>query len=232
MDILLPKSKTPTPVIIYVHGGGWSGGDENSSIATLPPGKSSAFFASQGIAVIGTSYRCRGSNGTFAKAMIDLKKAVNYIKNNSKKFNIDLKKIFFMGESAGAPLAALLAFKEQSTMGFIGYEGIYDFTKKDNSLFGKGNAYGQRSPDPKSNSAIYQIPKNPPPVLLIHGTLDRTIDVDQSVQLAQKVENLNGHAELFLYKGQKHWSFHAPNSNFEMSCLFQIKYFIDKQLEK
>ena len=74
----------PTPVVFWVHGGGWSGGTLEGSHSAL--GTAHAYLVQNvGVAVIGTAYRCKGSLGTFAQAMEDIEDAVKWARANAEE---------------------------------------------------------------------------------------------------------------------------------------------------
>lgn len=225
--ISLPKNSKKHPVLIYVHGGGWSGGTEHQSFASLPTGYFSNYYTDKlGVAVVGVAYRCKGSNGNFTKAKLDIEDAIKYIKVNADKYNLDLTRIGLTGESARAPLSALIAQEDKLVKYYIGLNGIYDFVRNNTSQFGQGNDFGQQTPSGYATSAIYNLRTNPPETLLIHGNKDITISYLQSVKFSQAIRAVGGKSNLLIYDNQPHWDFYAPEGNYEISTLYQIKEFL------
>ncbi|RYE14826.1 MAG: alpha/beta hydrolase, partial [Sphingobacteriales bacterium] len=99
MDIYLPKSNKPTPVVINIHGGGW-----NKGVRQSQTGFNSFFKA--GFAVANISYRLTGQ-ATAPAAVEDARCALIYLIKNAKALNIDTDKIVVMGGSAGGHLALM-----------------------------------------------------------------------------------------------------------------------------
>ena len=229
--ISVPDNSEKHPVFIFVHGGGWSGGTPSLSSASLPGGYTASYLCDKlGVAVIGVGYRCIGSNGTFAKAKSDIEDAVSYVKAHAKEYNFDLNRIGIGGESAGAPLSAIIAQQDKAIKYYIGWNGIYDFVNDSDGKFGRGNAYGQEEPSAQSNSALYHIRTAPPATLLIHGTNDTAINYRQSVAFDKAIKSAGGQSKLLLFEGQPHWYYYAPGGKYEISTLYQIKDFLIKKM--
>lgn len=123
--ISVPDNSEKHPVMIFVHGGGWTGGTENLSPASLPVGHTASYLCDKlGVAVVGVGYRCIGSKGSFAKAKADIEDAVRYVKAHANEYNLDLSRMGICGESAGAPLSALIAQEDKDIRYYIGWNGI------------------------------------------------------------------------------------------------------------
>ena len=94
MDIYYPKSDEKLPVLVNVHGGGVVRGDK-----ALRSGIS-RFFASNGWFVANINYR-RAPKWKFPSATEDTINALNFVNTLGDKYNIDLKRIVLVGDSAG-----------------------------------------------------------------------------------------------------------------------------------
>lgn len=231
LKIRTPYNKEKTPVYIFVHGGGWLGGTLTESIAAYPTGYFTNYFVNKmGIAVVGVAYRCKGSNGNFTIAKKDIEKVVDYIKQNATKYNFDTSKIIIGGESAGAPLSAIIAQNNPSIKYYIGINGIYDFINNNTAKFGQGNYFGQLESSAEFNSAMHNIRQNPPITLLIHGDKDDVIHDKQSIAFHKAIKKNGGISYLKIYKGQPHWDFYAPGGKYEISTLYQMIKFFNQHL--
>jgi len=87
------------PLIIHIHGGGWSGGDKNG----IPP----IGLVANGYALASVQYRLSGE-AIFPAAIQDCKAAVRWLRANAKKYNLDPDHFGVWGGSAGGHLVALL----------------------------------------------------------------------------------------------------------------------------
>jgi predicted peptidase len=118
LDLFQPKKDTLTkgrPVIIFAHGGGFTGGDKSSG----PSATLAKEYARKGFVTASINYRlngpstgCTGANGVTPEcyaaaidAVHDGQAAVRWFRVNSKDFGIDKKRIAIGGESAGAILS-------------------------------------------------------------------------------------------------------------------------------
>lgn len=229
MHITLPKEGGPFPVMFWVHGGGWNGGTPADSV--VGAGNQSEYLAEHlGVAIVSVAYRCKGSNGNFSDAMIDVMDAVQYVREHAKEYNIDAERMGFYGGSAGTPLAALAAQRTPEAVCFIGYNGIYNFVENPGSTFVDTSQYGLQEPSARANSAIYNLKEAPPATLLLHGTNDPTINPQQSVLFAQAVVNAGGIAKVCLYEGEKHAFFNVGRL-MELPTLYEVKEFIRKSFK-
>ncbi len=100
LDLYLPeKAPRPLPVILWVHGGGWTRGDKTNGPAFR--------FATKGYAVASMNYRF-SQHATFPAQIHDCKAAVRWLRANARKYGLDADHIGAWGGSAGGHLVALL----------------------------------------------------------------------------------------------------------------------------
>jgi acetyl esterase/lipase len=112
LDLYLPPAaggaKTPKPLVIYIHGGGWSGGHSRNSGTFVDFPGVLASLAAKGYVVASLNYRLSGE-AKFPAAEIDVKTAIRWLRTNAGKYGIDKTLIAVWGGSAGGHLAALTA---------------------------------------------------------------------------------------------------------------------------
>ncbi len=110
-DIFLPNSDTPTALIIYIHGGGFTSGDK--SIAYSERQSEIRKYLSRGIAYASINYRYLESNPEGLLASLnDAKRALQFMRFHSTSLNINESKIAVYGDSAGAGTSLWLALKD------------------------------------------------------------------------------------------------------------------------
>ncbi|TWT79709.1 Lipase 2 [Planctomycetes bacterium CA13] len=99
------ENKEPAPCMIWIHGGGFRRGDKSEGSLF------STFFTNNGIHYVTLNYRL--SHQAIAPACFqDCARAVQFIRRNADKWNIDKSRIAVGGGSAGAGLAQWLGFSE------------------------------------------------------------------------------------------------------------------------
>jgi acetyl esterase/lipase len=97
---------TNTPLVIYIHGGGFKGGDKAAVNGPLI-GK----LLEKGIAFASMNYRLTDV-GPYPMQMHDCARGLQTIRQQAEKFHIDPKRIALMGGSAGSGISQWLAFHE------------------------------------------------------------------------------------------------------------------------
>jgi len=209
LDIYVPDVtqilNTPFPVVIFFYGGCWGGcatfNKENYRFVAQ------ALSSNQFITVIG-DYR-RYPQALFPEIINDSKNIVEWVKTYISHFHGDSNRIFLMGHSAGAHLAAMLTLNEnylkpetyQSIKGFIGLAGPYDFLPLTESyqkiVFGPTAKYPTSQP-------INFVSGTEPPLLLLQGILDEDVLPKNAKNLSRKIKQMRGCAKLQLYKNTDH----------------------------
>lgn len=110
LDLYLPARplRRPIPVIVFLHGGGWSGGTRT----TGPDFRK--YFAQDGFAMASIEYRLTPSI-TFPGNVEDVKTAVRWLKANAATHALDPERICLWGTSAGGHLAAVAGLAPAGT---------------------------------------------------------------------------------------------------------------------
>ncbi|MDW3646581.1 MAG: alpha/beta hydrolase [Bacteroidia bacterium] len=119
-DIFLPKVSGPTPLIVFIHGGGFTGGDKDivynaasaNAARNLP--EEIRKYIDAGIAFATINYRLlddRDQEGVL-KPLGDSRRCLQYIRSIAASLNIDKEKIALTGNSAGAGTALWLSFHD------------------------------------------------------------------------------------------------------------------------
>ena len=105
-DVWLAESDSPTPLVVFYHGGGFRAGDKRK----MEPRLLQALLKA-GISVAAANYRLSGT-APFPAQMHDSARALQHIRHNAKKYNIDPGKIGATGGSAGAVISLWMAFHD------------------------------------------------------------------------------------------------------------------------
>ncbi len=203
MDLFMPKRRvrTPTPAVLWIHGGGWERGDKNGNSGAV-------LLANEGFVTASLFYRLSG-DWPFPADIEDCKCAIRFLRANAAKYGIDAERIGVAGAAAGGHLAELLATADGSAGlegegGWAGvssrvqavaaYYGVSDFTVGEMAFqhhTGKVVVKlfrGTEKEKPelyRTASPIFYVGKNDPPLLLAHGEEDDLVPFEQSVRMAE-----------------------------------------------
>jgi arylformamidase len=107
LDLYRPDAKRPAPLILFVHGGGWSAGSR-----TMGEGGQPAHFTAQGYAWATIGYRLV-PEATVEEQAGDIARAIGWLHRHARKLDLDDRHIILVGHSSGAQLAALIATDPQ-----------------------------------------------------------------------------------------------------------------------
>ncbi|MFB3829256.1 MAG: alpha/beta hydrolase [Bryobacteraceae bacterium] len=115
LDFWKAKSVKPTPLVIYIHGGGFRGGSKEE-LSVKAAGNLSVLDAFRrlldaGISVAAVEYRLVPKHPLPA-AHEDARRAIQFLRSRAREWNIDKTKVAAFGGSAGAQLCMYLAFHD------------------------------------------------------------------------------------------------------------------------
>ena len=237
IKIALPENAIgKMPVMFFVHGGGWNGGDENEVPGASLPADADYLCDQMGIIYVGLAYRCKGNNGTFHLALEDLEASIAWFEERADEFNADLSRIGFSGGSAGTTLSAVLAQRYPNCVVYLGREGMYNVLDLDPSLSNFPSAesradFGLVTKEQKLEASPYHnLRNNPAASLLLHGKDDWLCHYSQSVKYAEQLKKAGGECKVILYDGINHQCLNIgypdvfKNSLMEMARLFARGY--------
>ncbi|MFN2425224.1 MAG: alpha/beta hydrolase [Candidatus Binatia bacterium] len=199
LDVYAPKKAAGAPVVVFFFPGRWSMGDK-ADYRFVAEG-----LVSRGMIAVLPNYRLY-PEVRFPAFVEDAAQAVQWTHEHVAKFGGDPDRLFVMGHSSGAHLAALLALDDAFLAraggnrgwlkGMIGLSGPYDFkpeSAKDLAeMFGPPEKY-------KLSQPIHYVDGSNPPLLLLHGHDDNAVNVQNTISLTTAVERAGGTVETVLY---------------------------------
>jgi acetyl esterase/lipase len=204
LDIYAPKGVQNAPVVIFFFGGRWTEGNKDEYRFV---GES---LASRGFIGVVADYRLYPAV-RFPAFVDDAARAVAWVRSNVATYGGSADKLFVMGHSSGAHIAAMLALKEEYLQraggsrtwlrGMIGLAGPYDFmpitdpTLRD--VFAPPEKFEQSQP-------ILYVEGDNPPLLLLHGEDDENVWVKNTRNLAAAVKKAGGPIETVIYPKMSH----------------------------
>ena len=226
-------SDTPAPFVVWIHGGGWTKGNNNAFRI------SSQFLAVQkGIAGVRIAYTLSHQPGAKIEvSMEDIADAVKWVQEHAEELNINPKSFGFCGQSAGAHLSAASAMTIKGAKAMVGYAGPYNFLTCNDGVVNTNDKKRTRyfhnldKDVLEAYSPVYMIPKkNIPATLLFHGTGDCLVDYTQSEEYAEALRQKGGEVDLRIYPFYDH-NLHGQRSDIGHELLMITADFFDKHLK-
>lgn len=205
LDIYQPVSlRRPAPVVVFLYGGAWSGGRRGWYRFV------GEALTSRGYVVAIPDYRVYPEVG-FPTFVEDAAAAVAWVRSNAASFGGDPDRIFLMGHSAGAHIAALLVTDRSylaaqgldvSTIrGLVGLAGPYAF---DPTLYSSTRSIFASAPGIEATQPVSFVRGDEPAMLLLHGAADTTVYPVNSFTLADRVRAKGGSVETIEYPDTGH----------------------------
>lgn len=217
------NSNEPVPLLIHIHGGGWTTGDKRIGDGFIKYDP----LLNAGFAVASINYRL-APDYKMADMIADVRCAVRSFRAHAAEYNIDPDRIGVWGESAGAQLAALLGtmddqFSEydigeyttfssrvQAVVDLFGPSDFITFYYDGNhislgptteSIFGSDDIHDPIFTDA---SPVTHISSDDPPFLIVHGDADESVPLSQSQEFYTKLLAAGVDAQLIVVKGGDH----------------------------
>lgn len=204
IDIYTPTGARNAPVIVFFYGGNWQSGDKETYRFVA------ASLASRGYVTVVPDYRVY-PEVRFAGFMQDGARAVAWTEQNAARFGGNPQRVFLMGHSAGAHIAAMLTFDKhwldavglnarRDVAGLIGIAGPYDFLPLHDETLRAIFAGG----DLARTQPITFVAGLEPPVLLLTGHRDEIVDPGNTTRLAARLRATGNDVAAIEYPGIGH----------------------------
>ena len=217
LDLYVTRTpEKPLPTLIWIHGGGWTGGTKES-YAGIPA------YLAMGMNVVNVEYRLARVAQAPA-AVEDCRCALRWVIQHAKEYGIDVNRIVVSGGSAGGHLALTTGMVPASAgldrqcpgpdnlkvAAIVNWYGISDVNElldgpnmKAYAVTWLGSAT-DRDQIAKRVSPLAYVRAGLPPVLTIHGDADPTVPYTQSVRLHKALSDAGVANELMTMPGGKH----------------------------
>ena len=186
LDAYFAKTKKSNPAIVILHGGGWRSGNK-SQMKTF-----ALEMATKGYSCFNIEFRL-SPEARYPAAIFDVKKAIQFIKKEAIKFNVDTTKIAVLGCSSGGQMAALIGTTngkkefEETELNFnfstrvnaiIDIDGTLAFKhpeSNEGTVAGLwlGGSYEEISAIWEQAAPLNNADKNTPPILFINSNIPR-----------------------------------------------------------
>lgn len=200
----LRNGRPNAPLLLFVHGGGWSHGDRNEYL------NYALYFAELGYATATTTYRVV-KDAPYPACVEDLGDAVRFLFEHGEQYQFDPERIALIGGSAGAHLSMLVAYgwhpgeketicndtlpKSPKIKALVEMYGPVDLTTdyaRNHSMVTRlmAHPYSEQPRQYAEASPLFWVDRDAPPTLILHGTRDMLVPIAQAEQLKYKLDSL------------------------------------------
>lgn len=231
LDVFIPSGEieTTTPetlrtAVLLVHGGGWCAGHRSAFH------HAANWFAERGFVAFSVGYRLvRPGRNQWPAQLQDVQLAVRWVRHHAAEYKINPRRIGGVGGSAGGHLVSMLALVDTSAKSdislpqysskldaVVNWAGPSDFTVElpagktgtlnvqelVNGMLGTAGA--ERLATAREASPLFHVSAEASPMLIVHGTLDNLVPVDQSIRFSNALKSAGSDVKLILLEGEGH----------------------------
>jgi acetyl esterase/lipase len=214
LDVNVPKGNGPFGAAIIVHGGGWMRGDKQGDEKVLFGPLTDAE-----IVWFSINYRLAPKN-QWPACLDDTKTAIRWVKANAAKYKVDPNRVAIIGYSAGGQIACqagVLADKDTAVAAIVGLAAptdlVFDSLRRGGMSTYMKDLFGLQGTDVNSPKAVQMLwdasPINHlkqglPPVLLVHGTADKSVPYQLSLNFKARLDAIGMQCEIITIKDAQH----------------------------
>jgi acetyl esterase/lipase len=233
LDLYLPEP-TGAALLVWIHGGAWENG--NKSAMPLEP------FIERGFAVASLDFS-PASKARFPGQVHEIKAAIRFLRAQAKRYGYDAGRIGILGASSGAHLAAVVGTSNghaelEGTLGdhrgessevhaIVSYFPATNLT----TILAQSTPFGLNIREPaltrllgagpkeaeplaRLASPVYQVDRDDPPLLLLHGDQDPQMPINQSHELEGAYERQGAEVDFIVVHGAAHGgdAFYSPEN--------------------
>jgi acetyl esterase/lipase len=192
------------PAIVFIHGGGWSGGSPRRFYPF------SEYFVQRGMVALAPEYRLISEPGiTPWQCVEDGRSAIRWVRRHADELGIDPQQIVVAGGSAGGHVAAATALcdgidppGEDTSVSCRPSALVLYFPVIDTSPAGYGNRV--LGPRWRELSPLARVRSGVPPTIVFHGTADTVTPYAGAVAFRDAMQAAGNHCELVSHPGGKH----------------------------
>ena len=226
VDLYLPRNASgASPVLMYIHGGGWVGGSKEGNVLRLLP------WLEKGWAVVNVQYRL-GRVSRAPAAVEDCLCALHWVKDNAGQYGFDASRIVVTGNSAGGHLALTtglvpasagldLECQPKDELGVAAVINWYGITDVGDLLQGENEksyavrwmgSLADRLDVARRVSPLSYVRAGLPPVLTIHGDADPIVPHQHALRLHKELADVGVANELHTVPGGGHGGFNREET--------------------
>lgn len=230
LDLARPAGEGPFPAIVFIHGGGWYQGNRQAYKTLITEAAKRGYVAatiSYRLMEFDEQQKETTTAAPIFPAQIhDAKTAIRWVRANAERYDVDADRIGVTGGSAGGHLSLLVGLTDAND-GLEGEGGHPDQSSRVQAVvnvFGPtemASCYETSSVawifrlfmggTPQDNAETYKaaspvtyISGDDPPVLTLHGDMDKLVPIAQATLLDEKLRSAGAPHTLIIYEGQGH----------------------------
>jgi acetyl esterase/lipase len=229
VELFLPKGKGPHPVVVLLHGGCWlkefEGLPQTSGVA--------ADLAKRGLAVWNVEYRRLGEPGAgYPGTFLDVAAAVDRIRTEAKRYDLDPGRVVAAGHSAGGHLALWAAARHRLSktsplyaadplpiLAVVSLAGVGDLKAQEEALplaCGKDTIRDllsmQTRSEPFADTSPGELLPTGVKVVMIHGVYDHVLPPYSGLDYVRKVRAAGDAAEVMAIPDAGHFDLVIPTT--------------------
>ena len=234
-----PAPGGAVPVVVYVHGGGWTGGSDEIESGSLV-GRVARGILSQGWVFVSIYYRL-APRFVWPAQIVDAKCAIRFLRADARALHVDPGRVAAIGDSAGGQIASLLGltgadgltssgspYKEESSAveAVVDLSGPSDLTSASwsgsrlveslaprvfGSWLGPAPAGSAAARELSAASPVNYVTPSDPPFLIMQGEDDTVVPPEQSLELTWRLRAVGDRVTLVMVSGAQHEFTSASN---------------------
>jgi alpha-L-fucosidase 2 len=235
LDLRVPRGEGPFPVVIMVHGGGWSSGDKSGAEKPKSGADITPWFKpleEAGFLAVSINYRLAPAN-RWPACLDDTRAAVEWVRAHVAEYGGDPARMALIGHSAGGHLALMAGMAEECKAPPVGAvvgcaavsDLVSDTVRRGGPSLSLQNLFSlpaeTKVDDPEmvrrltAVSPVSLVKAGYPPTLLLHGDADKTVPIGQSTAYKARLEELGVRCDLVVLGGAGHrlteWETQKPD---------------------
>jgi acetyl esterase/lipase len=214
MDVALPAGRSgSTAVVVFIHGGGWSGGDK--SIFTAADLKK---FTDRGYAVVNINYRLASNAANIHDPLLsnDVTAALDFVATRANEYRVSGARFALVGHSAGAHLALLAGYKYDPARRIKAVASLSGPTDLNDATFLAiptiratieqylGATQAAQPASWTASSPVSVATTTSSPTIIVHGMVDVLVPYTLAQKLDARLTTLGVPHEYDLFPGYNH----------------------------
>jgi len=197
-----PKTVGPSPAVLLIHGGGWTGGDGRWQMEPI-----AKQLVKHGYAVMNVTYR-QAPEWLYPAPADDMREALGWMRAHAPEYGIDPARIATFGYSAGGYLASLAGDDPQAKLRAVVAGGM----PANLSLYPGGDLIpqflgGRRNEIPevfREASPVNHVSRDTPPTFIYHAAADTLVPPEHARQMIAELERHSVPHQVYWIRGKGH----------------------------